>query len=311
MEFVHKPIMLEECMELLQIKPDGTYVDCTLGGGGHSVAIARRLGNKGRLIGLDQDPQAIEAAGKRLQPYKDKVTLIRSNFVHLSEVLHNLDIVGVDGVLFDLGISSPQVDRAERGFSYQQDAELDMRMDPEQKVSAKDLVNQLDEKELARIIKNYGEEKWAARIARFIVEARRREEIRTTGQLVDIIKQAIPAGARKAGPHPAKRTFQALRIAVNRELEVLPEALNQAVDLLNSGGRIVVISFHSLEDRIVKQTFKERAQDCACPPGLPVCTCNARKELNILTKKPLEPSREEIDANPRARSAKVRAAEKV
>lgn len=311
MEFVHKPIMLKECLELLQIKPDGTYVDCTLGGGGHSVAIARRLGNKGRLIGLDQDPQAIEAAGKRLQPYKDKVTLIRSNFVHLSEVLHNLDIVGVDGVLFDLGISSPQVDRAERGFSYQQDAELDMRMDPEQKVSAKDLVNQLDEKELARIIKNYGEEKWAARIARFIVEARRREEIRTTGQLVDIIKQAIPAGARKAGPHPAKRTFQALRIAVNRELEVLPEALDQAVDLLNSGGRIVVISFHSLEDRIVKQTFKERAQDCTCPPGFPVCTCNARKELNILTKKPLEPSREEIDANPRARSAKVRAAEKV
>jgi len=311
MDFTHKPIMLDECINLLDIKPSGIYMDCTLGGGGHSIAIAERLNAEGLLIGIDQDPNAIRAAGERLRAYGKKVTLVRDNFVNLDTVAQGLDITGIDGILFDLGISSPQVDQAERGFSYQHDAELDMRMDPDQTPSAKDLVNQLSEEELGRIIKSFGEENWAARIAKFIVEFRQEESITTTGQLVDIIKKAIPARARKAGPHPAKRTFQALRIAVNKELEILPRAIKQAVDLLNNKGRIVIISFHSLEDRIVKQTFKEMNQTCTCPPGFPICTCSALKRLKIITKKPFTACTQELEDNPRARSAKVRAAERL
>jgi len=311
MEFYHRPVMLEECLELLNIKPDGIYFDCTLGGGGHSEAIAGRLGDKGRLIGLDQDADALAAAAVRLKKFAGRVKTVKSNFVNLSQVAAELDITAVDGFLFDLGISSYQVDRADRGFSYQQEAELDMRMDTRQKTTARQLVNRLSEDELTRIIKLYGEERWASRIARFIVEARSSEPITTTTQLVDVIKKAIPAGARKAGPHPAKRTFQALRIAVNRELEVIPTALKSGIELLKPGGRMVVITFHSLEDRIVKQTFRDLAETCKCPPGLPVCACGAQKEVRILTSKPLLPSKEEVATNPRARSAKVRAAEKL
>ncbi len=311
MDFNHKPIMLDECIDFLDIKPSGTYMDCTLGGGGHSMAIAERLNTEGLLIGIDQDPNAIKAAGDRLKTYGSRVTLVRDNFVNLDKVVQELDIKRIDGFLFDLGISSPQVDQAERGFSYQHDAELDMRMNPDQTPSAKDLVNELSEEELARVIKKFGEENWAARIAKFIVEFRQEERITTTGQLVDIIKKAIPARARKAGPHPAKRTFQALRIAVNNELEILPQAIKQAVDLLNINGRIVIISFHSLEDRIVKQTFKEMNQTCTCPPGFPICICSAEQRLKIITKKPVTARIQELEDNPRARSAKVRAAERL
>ncbi|WP_366924811.1 16S rRNA (cytosine(1402)-N(4))-methyltransferase RsmH [Metallumcola ferriviriculae] len=311
MEFYHRSVMLQECMELLKIKPNGIYFDCTLGGGGHGEAIAEKLNDQGLLVGLDQDEDALEAAEGRLQQYSDKVKIVRSNFRYLGQVAADLGITQIDGFLFDLGISSYQVDQADRGFSYQQEAPLDMRMDKQQVTNAGTLVNELSEAHLAEIIKNYGEERWAARIASFIVNFRANQHIETTTQLVDIIKKAIPAGARKAGPHPAKRTFQALRIAVNSELDVISEALKQGVGLLSPRGRIVVISFHSLEDRIVKQTFRDMAQSCKCPPGFPVCTCGVQKQVRIVTSKPVIPSEEEVNANPRARSAKVRAAEKL
>lgn len=311
MEYQHVTVLLDECIEYLQIKPDGTYVDCTLGGGGHSYAIAGRLGESGRLAGMDQDERAIEAAGERLTPYKKQVTLIRENFRNLKKALFYNGFEEIDGFLFDLGFSSAQVDDEERGFSYQADAPLDMRMDQRQKLTAHFIVNFWEEKEIARVIREYGEEKWADRIARFIVTERGRKPIDTTEDLVQVIKAAIPASARRSGPHPAKRTFQALRIAVNDELSILEAALRDAIELLEPGGRICVISFHSLEDRLVKHLFRDLAVDCICPPDLPVCVCNTRPVIKVITRKPITPSKKEIERNPRSRSASLRVAEKL
>lgn len=313
-KFYHQPVMLEEVLEGLNVKPEGVYVDCTLGGAGHSEAILKKLAGTmpgGRLIAMDQDPAAIEAAKIRLAPFKERVVLVRANFIKLAEILDQLDLKEIDGVLFDLGTSSHQLDEPARGFSYQHDAPLDMRMDPEQALTARDLVNNLTEQELKNIIKAFGEERWASRIAAFICEGRKSQFIDTTGQLVEIIKKAIPAGARRQGPHPAKRTFQALRIAVNRELEILESALQNAVQALKPGGRICVISFHSLEDRIVKNLYRRLASPCTCPREFPVCVCGGRKILKIITSKPLVPSAAEAEGNPRARSAKLRIAEKI
>lgn len=308
--FHHVSVLLHEAVEGLRINPDGTYVDCTVGGGGHSEAILRRLSERGRLIGLDQDQHALEAAGKRLGRLGKQVKLVHANFRHLERVLGELGVQEVDGLLFDLGISSPQVDEGERGFSYHQEAPLDMRMDRTQEVTASQLVNQLGEKELADILFRYGEERFARQIARKIVQARREEPIVTTTQLAEIIKSAIPAAARRSGPHPARRSFQALRIAVNDELGALQDGLEQAVRVLKSGGRIAVITFHSLEDRLCKQYFSSLAKGCHCPPELPVCVCGNQPLLRVVTKKPILPSEEELTENPRARSAKLRLAEK-
>ncbi|MBE3584896.1 16S rRNA (cytosine(1402)-N(4))-methyltransferase RsmH [Desulfofundulus thermocisternus] len=309
--FVHQPVMLEEVVAWLNPQDGGTYVDCTVGGGGHAAAILEKSGPGSRLIGLDQDPLALEAAARRLAPYGERVTLVKENFVNLARVLDELGVAAVNGVLFDLGVSSPQVDVPERGFSYHHDGPLDMRMDPSSPCTAADLINKLPEEELAGIIARYGEERWARRIASFIVQKRRQEPVTSTLQLVEIIKEAIPARYRRSGPHPARRTFQALRIAVNRELEVLPGALDQAVDLLASGGRILVITFHSLEDRIVKNLFRRRANPCTCPPGFPQCTCGQKPALRVLVPGGITPSPEEIEANPRSRSARLRVAEKL
>lgn len=289
-------------------------MDCTLGGAGHSEAILKNLQGTapgGMLVALDQDPAALRAAEKRLAPYKDRVILVRSNFMKLADVLDSLGIKAIDGVLFDLGTSSHQLDNPARGFSYQHDAALDMRMDPGQALTAKDLVNNLAEEELTKIIKDFGEERWASRIASFIREERRLRPIETTGQLVEIIKKAIPAGARRQGPHPAKRTFQALRIAVNRELEILESAVCSAVQALRPGGRICVITFHSLEDRIIKDLYRRLASPCTCPREFPVCACGGRSTLKIISSRPIVPSQEELENNPRARSAKLRVAEKI
>lgn len=306
--------MLEEVLEGLNVRPGGVYVDCTLGGAGHSEAILKNLHGTapgGMLVALDQDPAAISAAEKRLAPYKDRVILVKSNFMELADVLDSLGIKVIDGALFDLGTSSHQLDNPVRGFSYQHDAALDMRMDPGQALTAKDLVNNLAEEELTKIIKDFGEERWASRIASFIREERRLRPIETTGQLVEIIKKAIPAGARRQGPHPAKRTFQALRIAVNRELEILESAVCSAVQALRPGGRICVITFHSLEDRIIKDLYRRLASPCTCPREFPVCVCGGRSTLKIISSRPLVPSQEELENNPRARSAKLRVAEKI
>ncbi|MDO7788017.1 16S rRNA (cytosine(1402)-N(4))-methyltransferase RsmH [Desulforamulus aquiferis] len=311
MEFKHVSVLLQESIEGLNIYPEGIYVDCTLGGAGHSAEILRRLGPKGRLVGLDQDPAAINNAVERLQEFEGQFQGVLSNFSKLSVVLQELNISQIDGVLFDLGVSSYQLDTPERGFSYMHDADLDMRMSPEQPVSARELVNHLSEGELTKIIKNYGEERWAKRIASFIVAERAREQITTTSKLVEVIKKAIPANARREGPHPAKRTFQALRIAVNDELGILAEAIKGAVGVLKPGGRICVITFHSLEDRIIKETYKELANPCICPPAFPVCACGNKSQLKIITGKPVAPREEEIEINPRARSAKLRIAEKI
>ncbi|AEG61560.1 16S rRNA (cytosine(1402)-N(4))-methyltransferase RsmH [Desulforamulus ruminis] len=311
MEFKHVPVLLKESIQGLQVKPDGVYVDCTLGGAGHSREILRSLGAGGRLIGIDQDPAALTHAEQRLKNNTGQFIAVRSNFVQIKEVLAQLDIAAVDGVLFDLGVSSYQLDTPERGFSYMHDAELDMRMNPEQPISAKELIHKLSEPELAEIIRKYGEERWAKRIASFIVAERKRQPITTTARLVDVIKAAVPAGARREGPHPAKRTFQALRIAVNDELGILAGAIRDAVDKLKPGGRICVITFHSLEDRIIKDTFKELANPCTCPPDFPVCACGKQPGLKIITGKPVEPSLEEVEINPRARSAKLRIGERV
>lgn len=310
MDFQHRPVLLAETLELLRCRPGCIIVDCTLGGAGHAAAIAERIRPDGRLIGFDQDAAAIAAARIKLAEYRDAVTLVHKNFAALGQSLAGLDIAAVDGVLFDLGVSSYQLDTRERGFGYQQDAPLDMRMDARTPVSARELVNELPESELARIIAEYGEERWAKRIASFIAAARGREAVTTTGQLVEIIKKAIPAAARREGPHPARRTFQALRIAVNDELGVLEKALRQAVTALRPGGRLCVISFHSLEDRIVKRVFREYASGCTCPPQLPVCVCGKRKTLAVITRKPIVPMAAELAENPRSRSAKLRAAEK-
>lgn len=310
MEFNHVSVLLEETIHELMWKKDGIYVDCTLGGAGHSSEIGRRLSPEGMLIGLDQDEQALKVATERLKELPCRVMTIKSNFKDLKEALTSRGIDKVDGFLFDLGVSSYQLDTAERGFSYMHDGPLDMRMDRDVAYSAKELVNEASPEELERIIKEYGEERWAKRIVQFIVEDRKEKEITSTGELVQIIKKAIPAAARREGPHPAKRTFQALRIAVNGELEILRDAYKDALSLLNEGGRICVITFHSLEDRITKQCFKEFGQGCVCPPELPLCVCN-RKPLAKGKKKAIEPSKEEVEGNPRARSAKLRVIQKL
>ncbi|SHF42111.1 16S rRNA (cytosine(1402)-N(4))-methyltransferase RsmH [Desulforamulus putei] len=311
MEFKHVSVLLKESIEGLKINPRGIYVDCTLGGAGHSIEILRHLGPEGQLIGIDQDPAAIANAAEKLQGFAGQFRVVQRNFSQLKHVLDELAIPAIDGALFDLGVSSYQLDTPERGFSYMHDAELDMRMAPDQPFSARDLVNQLSEEELTDIIRRYGEERWAKRIASFIVAERKRQPITTTGKLVEVIKAAIPANARREGPHPAKRTFQALRIAVNHELDILSQAVQDAVEVLKPGGRICVITFHSLEDRIIKDTFKELANPCTCPPSFPVCACGRQPQIKIITGKPIEPSREEVKNNPRARSAKLRIAEKL
>lgn len=307
-QFEHKSVLLRETVELLDPQPGEVFVDCTLGGAGHSIAIGRLLGKDGLLIGLDHDPIALQAAGVRLSDLDVRVELVKSNFRYLKKALGDLGIDKVDGILMDLGVSSPQLDEMDRGFSYNYDAPLDMRMDPEGTYTAKDLVNSLSEKELTEIIDEYGEERWASRIAQFIVRERNSKEIVTTGELVEIIKAAIPAGARRKGPHPAKRTFQALRIAVNEELKVLEEGLVQAVDVLRPGGRLAVITFHSLEDRIVKHFFKEQAGKSTHWGEV---LEDKEKRLEILTKKPIAPKTEELAENPRARSAKLRGAKRL
>ncbi|WP_346681246.1 16S rRNA (cytosine(1402)-N(4))-methyltransferase RsmH [Megasphaera stantonii] len=305
MAFYHVSVLREETIDNLIGNPSGVYVDCTLGGGGHSHALAERLNDDGLLIGLDQDADAIAAATKRLEDTTCRHILVQRNFCQLSDVLDELGIDAVDGVMFDLGVSSYQLDTPERGFSYMQDGPLDMRMDRSRGKSAYDVVNSYSEGELYRIIKEYGEERWAKRIASFIVAARKEKAIERTGELVSIIKKAIPAGARKDGPHPAKRTFQAIRIEVNDELGILRNALESAANRLKPGGHICVITFHSLEDRITKQTLKVLATDCICPPDIPVCTCHHKAILKA-KRQAISPSPEELEQNPRARSAKLR-----
>ncbi len=311
MDFDHVPVMLAEVLEYLDVRPQGTYVDGTVGGGGHSRAIARRLGPQGRLVGIDQDPAALQAAGQALAEFGGRISLVHANFREMDRVLQDLQISAVDGVLLDLGVSSHQFDTAERGFSYRTDAPLDMRMNPTQEVSARDLVNTADEAELVRILFDYGEERFARRIVARIVARRQRAAIETTGDLAALVTDAIPAATRRTGPHPARRTFQGLRIAVNDELGSLERGLGRAFDLLKPGGRLVVITFHSLEDRIAKQTFVDRARGCICPPHQPVCTCDRSPEARILTRKPVTAGEAELAANPRSRSAKLRALEKL
>ena len=310
MEFHHISVLLNECIDNLNITPDGIYVDGTMGGGGHSLEIAKRL-TTGRLICIDQDPNAHEAAGKRLAEYKDRITFVRDNFGNIANILDSLGIEKIDGMLLDIGVSSHQLDEAERGFSYQQDASLDMRMNPDRPFSAYDVVNGYDEDELDRVIFTYGEERWARRIAQFIVKEREAKPIETTGELVDIIKKAVPKGARKDGPHPAKRTFQAIRIEVNGELEVLQRAIDDVAARLAVGGRLCIITFHSLEDRIVKEAFRKQENPCICPPQFPVCVCGKKPLGRVITRKPILPSKEELEENPRSRSAKLRVLEGV
>lgn len=310
MEFHHISVLLNECIDNLNIRPDGIYVDGTMGGGGHSLEIAKRL-TTGRLICIDQDPNAHEAAGKRLAEYKDRITFVRDNFGNIKSILDSLGIEKIDGMLLDIGVSSHQLDEAERGFSYQQDAPLDMRMNPDRPFSAYDVVNGYDEDELDRVIFTYGEERWARRIAQFIVKEREAKPIETTGELVDIIKKAVPKGARKDGPHPAKRTFQAIRIEVNGELEVLQRAIDDVAARLAVGGRLCIITFHSLEDRIVKEAFRKQKNPCICPPQFPVCVCGKKPLGRVITRKPILPSKEELEDNPRSRSAKLRVLEGV
>lgn len=310
MDFHHVSVLLNETLDGLAIKPDGTYVDCTLGGGGHSHAIGERLSSEGMIIGLDQDVAALEAASRRLSDLSCQVKVIQTNFSNLKKALQEAGITKVDGFVFDLGVSSHQLDTADRGFSYMQDGPLDMRMNQSGTLTAETIVNTYSGEDLYRIIWEYGEERWAKRIVQFILEAREEAPIMTTFQLVDIIKRAIPAKARQEGPHPAKRTFQALRIEVNQELQILHDAFVDAVSMLQVGGRIAVITFHSLEDRITKQTFKELAQGCTCPPNLPVCVCH-HTPLVKAKKKAIEPTKDEVEENPRSRSAKLRVAVKV
>lgn len=310
MKFEHIPVLLNEVIEGLNIKPDGIYVDGTLGGAGHSIEIAKRL-TTGKLIGIDQDINAINKAKEVLKDYLDKVILVHDNYVNIERVLRDLNIDGVDGILLDIGVSSHQLDEDERGFSHNKDARLDMRMDTTSDFSAWDVVNKYSKEELERIIKIYGEERWAKRIAEFIVEYRKNKTVDTTLELVEIIKKAIPEKARASGHHPAKKTFQAIRIEVNDELRVLEKSIPVMVKLLNKGGRLCIITFHSLEDRIVKQSFVYLNKDCICPPETPICVCDKQKEIEILTRKPIVPTKEEIKRNPRSRSAKLRIAERV
>ena len=309
--FGHRPVLLDECMEGLVIRPGGIYLDGTLGRAGHSWEIVRRLNAGGRLIGLDRDETALEAARQRLAPYADRVTLVHSNFSRVAEVLDELGIPAVDGMLFDLGVSSPQLDDAQRGFSYMHDAPLDMRMDRTAGLTARIVVNEWSYEELRRILYEYGEERYAPAIARRMVAAREEAPIETTGQLVELIKSAMPPQALREKQHPAKRSFQALRIAVNGELEELTAMLRGAASRLAPGGRLAVITFHSLEDRIVKNGFAQFAKGCTCPPDFPVCVCGKTPDIKLVNKKPILPTQQEIDENPRARSAKLRVAEKI
>ncbi|WP_411679197.1 16S rRNA (cytosine(1402)-N(4))-methyltransferase RsmH [Clostridium thailandense] len=309
MEFKHVSVLLEETIDALNIKEDGIYVDCTLGGGGHSFEIASRLGEKGRLIGIDQDTCALEAAKERLKEFNN-ITYVHNNFYNIDEILRDLDIPKIDGIMMDLGVSSYQLDEAERGFSYMKDAPLDMRMNRDDTLSAYDVVNSYSETELYRVIKEYGEDNFAKRIAKFIIQRREKEIIKTTGELVEIIRSAIPAKFQKEG-HPAKRTFQAIRIEVNRELQILNKAVEDSVNHLNKGGRIAIITFHSLEDRIIKNKFKNLENPCTCPPDFPICVCGKNPYIKVITKKPIEPSEEEMNVNSRSKSAKLRVAERI
>ena len=306
MEFQHKSILLNECMEGLSIKEDGIYVDGTLGGGGHSFHILERLGERGRLIGIDQDEDAIKAATKRLEAFANKVTIVRDNYEHFQTILSTLSIPKVDGILLDLGVSSYQFDEADRGFSYRFDAPLDMRMDRRQNFTAKDLINNYSEQELFRIIRDYGEDKFARNIAKHIVKEREKKPIETTFELSEIISHAIPMKMRVQGGHPAKKTFQAVRIALNRELEVLEESIEGMIKALKPEGRLCIISFHSLEDRIVKKAFRTAEDPCICPKDFPICTCGRKSLGRVISKKAIIPSDLEMEENPRARSAKLR-----
>ena len=311
LHFSHKPVLLCECLEGLNINPDGVYVDGTAGGAGHSFEIASRLTGRGLLLALDQDETAVRVASERLSRFGEHARVIHSNFCNLEAVCKSEGVEKIDGLLLDLGVSSYQLDTPERGFSYQNDAPLDMRMDRGNPLTAYDIVNTYPEEEIKRILWEYGEEKFASRIASNIIRARETAAISTTGELVEIIKRSIPAHCREGGHHPAKRSFQAIRIAVNAELDVIAPAIRSAVRLLNPGGRIAIITFHSLEDRIVKQTFQELAQGCTCPKDFPVCVCGNKPKIKILTKKPILPTEQELEENPRSRSAKLRVAQKL
>lgn len=310
MTFEHKSVLLEETVDSLAIKPDGIYVDGTLGGGGHASLVCSRLSDKGRLIGIDQDADAIQAASERLAPFGDRVTIVRSNYEHIASVLSELGIEKVDGIYLDLGVSSYQLDTVERGFTYREDAPLDMRMDQRNTQTAADIVNTYDEMELFRIIRDYGEDRFAKNIAKHIVRARAEKPLETTGELIEIIKAAIPAKVRAVGGHPAKRTFQALRIELNHELDVLNRSIDTMIELLNPGGRLSIITFHSLEDRIVKTRFKNNENPCICPSGFPVCMCGRTSKGRVVTRKPIVPSEHEIEENKRSKSSKLRVFEK-
>ena len=311
MEFKHKSVLLFETIDNLNIKPDGIYVDGTLGGGGHSFQILKRLGDGGRLIGIDQDEDALKAAGERLAIFEDKVTTVRSNYCHMKQVLHDLGIEKVSGIVLDLGVSSYQLDEPERGFTYREDVPLDMRMDRRNPKTAKNIVNEYSEMDLFRIIRDFGEDKFAKNIAKHIVAAREKKEIETTGELIVIIKAAIPAKVRATGGHPAKKTFQAIRIELNQELEVLQNSLDEMIDLLEDGGRICIITFHSLEDRIVKTIYKTNENPCTCPSHFPVCVCGKKPKGKVITRKPIVPSDEELEENSRSKSSKLRVFERI
>lgn len=311
MEFRHKSVLLHETIENLNIRPNGIYVDGTLGGGGHSFQILKKLGDGGRLIGIDQDEDALKAAGERLAIFDEKLTMVHSNYCHMKQVLAELGIERVSGIILDLGVSSYQLDEPERGFTYREDVPLDMRMDRRQPKTAKNIVNEYSEMELFHIIRDYGEDKFAKNIAKHIVAAREKKEIETTGELIEIIKAAIPAKVRAEGGHPAKKTFQAIRIELNAELEVLQNSLDEMIDLLEDGGRICVITFHSLEDRIVKTIFKTNENPCTCPSHFPVCVCGKKSKGRVITRKPIVPSEEELEYNSRAKSSKLRVFERI
>lgn len=310
MTFEHKSVLLEETVDSLAIRPDGIYVDGTLGGGGHAYEVCSRLSDEGRLIGIDQDADAIQAASERLKVFRNKVTIVRSNYENIAAVLSDLGIRKVDGIYLDLGVSSYQLDTVERGFTYREDAPLDMRMDQRNTQTAADIVNTYSESELYRIIRDYGEDRFAKNIARHIVRARAEKPFETTGELTEVIKAAIPMKVRAAGGHPAKRTFQALRIELNHELDVLNRSIDTMIDLLNPGGRLSIITFHSLEDRIVKTRFRDNENPCICPPGFPVCMCGKKSKGVVVTRKPIVPTEEEIENNKRSKSSKLRVFER-
>lgn len=309
--FSHEPVMTREVFEILNLKPGGIYLDCTLGGAGHAAIACGQVGEGGTVIGLDIDGDAIESASNRLSSAQCEVFVVKSSYVELDRVLAEIGIEAVDAILFDLGVSSYQLDEPERGFSYREDAPLDMRMDKSGELTAEKLINSTDERALVRIIGDFGEERWAVRIAKFIAEARDKKPITTTGELIRLIEAAVPKGARQKGIHPARRTFQALRIAVNTELDNVSAAIPKAIGALKPGGRLAVISFHSLEDRIVKELFRKHEHPCTCPPDLPVCVCGLEPKVRVLTRKPILPKDDETESNPRSRSAKLRAVEKI